>query len=250
MGNAPSNHITLWQLTPPSGDAGRRFSLSSDYMVLEHNVVDGRRVVKINDKEMHNSRKAMDNGSEHLIQHNGSTYTVKITATLVSFRYECLLNNKKLISHLERPSAVQEDLVFKVTEVEVDTTMGVLDSPTNKSGGSHFNGGATKAGEKVAVYTVEVHSKSSGCIVGQSKHRFSEFQTLYKTVRSMWGSSHLAKSIPPPPEKQMKIATNHFSEEFVERRREGLNEFMNRLGNFPGILSVPGIQEFLGTHSV
>ncbi|GMH82904.1 hypothetical protein TL16_g09421 [Triparma laevis f. inornata] len=116
----------------------------------------------------------MDNGSEHLIQHNGSTYTVKITATLVSFRYECLLNNKKLISHLERPSAIQEDLVFKVTEVEVDTTMGVLDSPTNKSGGSHFNGGATKAGEKINYCSTkhqEAHWKyhNTICIAPQKK---------------------------------------------------------------------------------
>ncbi|GMH95253.1 hypothetical protein TrST_g1351 [Triparma strigata] len=251
MGNAPPNRITVWQLVP-TGDGSRRFSLSSDYMILEHNHVDGRRVIKINDKEMHASRKAIDNGSTHDVSHNGSVYKVTIIATLASFKYECSVNGKKLTSHLERPSAVQEDLVFKVTEVEIETTMGVLDSPTSKSGDSHFNSSrsATKAGEKVAVYTVCVHSKSAGGVIGSSKHRFSDFMELYSTVRSMWGSSHLAKSIPPPPAKELKLATNHYSPEFMEKRRAGLDEFMGKLGNFPGVLTVPGIQEFLGTNSV
>ena len=60
----------------------------------------------------------MDNGSTHDIPHNGSVYKVTIIATLASFKYECSVNGKKLTSHLERPSAVQEDLVFKVTEGE------------------------------------------------------------------------------------------------------------------------------------
>ena len=51
MGNAPPNRITVWQLVP-TGDSSRRFSLSSDYIILEHNHVDGRRVIKINDEEM------------------------------------------------------------------------------------------------------------------------------------------------------------------------------------------------------
>ena len=64
------------------------------------------------------------------------------------------------------PRSFQEDLKFKVTEAEAETIMGMRDSGDSK--------GETP-GEKVAMYTIEVHSKSSGTTIGSSKHRYSEF---------------------------------------------------------------------------
>jgi len=166
MGNAPPTRLVIWQLTAPS-EAGRRFSLSGDYLCLYHNVVDGKRLIKVNEEEKHKSIKPFDNGSTHEIVHGGAKYIVTITCNLTGgFAYSCTVNGKKLSSHLERPSVVQEDLKFKVTEAEVETIMGMRDSGDSKG---------EKPGEKVAMYTIEVHSKSSGTTIGSSKHRYSEF---------------------------------------------------------------------------
>eukprot|EP00520_Triparma_pacifica_P007632 CAMPEP_0118644182 /NCGR_PEP_ID=MMETSP0785-20121206/6799_1 /TAXON_ID=91992 /ORGANISM="Bolidomonas pacifica, Strain CCMP 1866" /LENGTH=241 /DNA_ID=CAMNT_0006535917 /DNA_START=53 /DNA_END=779 /DNA_ORIENTATION=+ len=239
-----ANHLASASPRDVNENTSRRISLSSDHLCLYHNHVDGKRVIKINNKEVHSSRKGFDNGSVHNITHNGTTYVVKIRAKLTGgFEYTCSLNNKALKSHLERPAVVQEDLNFAVTGCQVDQIMG---SP------SHSGSGAPPPSkpESVGVYHVEVMSKEAGMSIANSDHRFSEFAELYETIRMMYGGTHLGKNIPAPPGKKLKISTDHLSQKFLEERRQQLDEFMKKLGSFPGIMGVPGIQSFLGFDSV
>jgi len=190
----------------------------------------------VNDKEVHRSKKPMDNGSEHEIEHNGTTYIVKIKVHFFGFKYTCTTGGKALKSHLERAAVGQDDLTFNVTEVQVEHLMG----------SEQQEGSSAKPGEKVGMYKIEVHSKQAGCVTSTSVKRYNEFVKFYQTIRMMYASTHLARNIPPPPGKSLKIATNHYSPEFLEARRVKLNEFMNRISAFPGVMSVPGLQQFLG----
>jgi hypothetical protein len=87
-------------------------------------------------------------------------------------------------------------------------------------------------------------------VISNSEKRFSDFVALYETVRMMYGGSHLAKNIPPPPGKQLKMTTDHLSQNFLDDRKEKLDNFMKKLSDFPGIMGVPGIQGFCGLDSV
>ena len=96
MGNAPATRLVIWQLTQDR-EAGRRFSLSGNYLCLYHSVVNGKRLIKVNEEEKHKSMKPFDNGSTHEIIHGGVKYTVQISAKIMGgFTYSCTVNGKKV----------------------------------------------------------------------------------------------------------------------------------------------------------
>lgn len=178
MGNQTSINLTVWELRIPSSTdstlgQGRRFSLSSDHLCLYHDTVDGIRRVTINGIEVMKKKKAIDNGSTHPITYNGNSYELKIKAGFVGFKYTLTYKGKNLPSHLERKSETQTDLTFRVVKGEIEE---------QREG--------DKKAEQAGVYSIEVHSKAGGGVVGHSKKRFSEFSELYKTGEKSWGASN------------------------------------------------------------
>ena len=63
----------------------------------------------------------------------------------------------------------------------------------------------------------------------------------------MYDKSQLKSHIPSPPGK---TAQKDLGEAFVKERCELLNQFMKKMETFPGILEIPGADEFLGLNQV
>ena len=80
-----------------------------------------------------------------------------------------------------------------------------------------------------------------------TERRFSEFYDFYMLVMSMYHNSQLKSHIPPPPGK---TAQKDLGDVFIKERCGLLNEFMKKMESFPGILEIPGCEEFLGLNQI
>ena len=196
-------------------------------VVLEHNTASGLRKITLpsrNNEVLHESTKAFDTGSVHFLQVHEKEVIVTIATNYMGFKYNLSCDGKHVQSHLEKLGAVQQDYTFSVTAHEIK--------------------------DKVVYYTVTTKSgkegPGSGEVVGTSSKRFSEFDDLFGTLQSMFGSSHLSGSIPQLPSKGIKLTDDQLAKPFIENRMQELNTFMSNLASFPGLMDVPGILEFVG----
>jgi len=196
-------------------------------MVLSHDTGNGKRKITLPAKTetLHESRKAFDTGSIHEVSTGGYSIIVSVIPNYLGFKYNLTCDGKRIPSHLERVNQVQDSMSFSVTSTAVESV----------------------AGSKVVYYVLETKSSlQGGAVVATTPHRFSDFIELQATVRSMFGSSHLSKSIPPMPGKLPKMGVDHFDVKFIEDRRTALDSYMQAIGKFPGIMDVPGFEDFLG----
>ena len=208
--------------------------------VLRHGEVSGLREISLGGKLMLTETKKMDNGSKHQIQFQDKVLHFAIKCSAFSFKYSLTIDGKEVPCHLDQVSKVQEEYDFSVTDARVvdDSTL-----PSSPGGG---------VGAKVVFYKVVVTKKgTTDTEVCTIEHRYSDFLSLYNQMKSMYKKSpNLRKVLPQPPGKDAKILTNHTEAGFVQKRKEGLNEFMTKLASFPGVLQVPGIDDWLGLNSL
>ena len=112
-----------------------------------------------------------------------------------------------------------------------------------------------KSGEGMGAYityTVNTRTslpsfRSSQCSVHR---RYSDFLALYQKLEDMY--SHLGRIVPAPPEKSVvgmtmvKLSKNEESgAPFIERRRAGLERFLNRVAKHPILRKDDSFRDFL-----
>ena len=68
------------------------WEVNCDTIMLVHNKFSGKRVILLNDKIIHSSRKLIDNGSTHIITINKNIFYLQIKEYGFGFKY--FLNSK------------------------------------------------------------------------------------------------------------------------------------------------------------
>jgi len=105
--------------------------------------------------------------------------------------------------------------------------------------------------EKYVLYSLVVKKKGTDEQVSKREARFNSFMSTYQLLKSMYKKHPTLKSnLPPIPGKDIKMMRNHTDPAFVEKRREGLNDFVTKLATFPGVLTVPGLRDWLGLNDL
>ncbi|GMI51336.1 hypothetical protein ScalyP_jg7473 [Parmales sp. scaly parma] len=211
------------------------WNLTDSQVVLRHGEVSGIREILLNNKLQLSATKKIDNGSKHQIKHQDKTLHVTISAAWGGFKYKLTVDGKEQLCHLDVVSQVQDLYKFEVVDAKV-VEEGV---------------------EKYVEYVLTVSNKKNtgqagGEEVCRVHKRYSEFYELFQQLKSLYKKSPtLSKAVPSMPGKDMKLLKNHTDPAFVAKRKDGLNEFMSKVEQFPGMMeNVPNFDDWLGLNNM
>lgn len=97
-----------------------------------------------------------------------------------------------------------------------------------------------KHGDGVNAYmSYRVKSRAGG-VEREGIRRFSDFEWLHTRLCA----THPGVIVPPLPDKNV-VEKFRFSREFIEARRRGLEQFINRAAQHPSLRSAPDLHHFL-----
>ena len=76
--------------------------------------------------------------------------------------------------------------------------------------------------------------------------RFKDFADLNSQVKQNFKGHHLRSSLPPLPEKLLKITTDHLDPAFIQDRKAKLDCFLRDLVQIPHVADMTCVKAFLG----
>lgn len=110
--------------------------------------------------------------------------------------------------------------------------------------------GVDEHGEKVVWYTIRTVKTAKGG-GGQRREvtvhrRFRDFVGVNEQIRSSFKGSHLLSSLPKPPARGLKLFSDHFSDSFIEERRNALEQYLRRMCGIPRAFQNQDLLNFVG----
>eukprot|EP00470_Lotharella_oceanica_P002321 CAMPEP_0170177864 /NCGR_PEP_ID=MMETSP0040_2-20121228/11252_1 /TAXON_ID=641309 /ORGANISM="Lotharella oceanica, Strain CCMP622" /LENGTH=276 /DNA_ID=CAMNT_0010420703 /DNA_START=30 /DNA_END=860 /DNA_ORIENTATION=+ len=187
---------------------------------LRHNNVSGRRILLLDGKEIWQSMKVMDVAENVHFEINGKQGVVKIGVDYFTYTYLCLYQGRPM------PEMTFDIMDYK--EQGYQCKIPVVNVEIVK-------------GKKVAVFRVEMTHQGQTEVF---RKRFRDFATFDDYLRGGFEGHHLLQNLPKLPPKQFTLFTNHFSKEFLEERRRGLEEYVNKLCRIPKAVANPDFVAF------
>eukprot|EP00750_Incisomonas_marina_P027879 INCI6253.1.p1 GENE.INCI6253.1~~INCI6253.1.p1 ORF type:complete len:310 (+),score=68.92 INCI6253.1:98-1027(+) len=191
-------------------------------LVLEHDCMTGRRQVYLDKKLVHNQTVFPDRSFEIFVQVDGKTGKVVVENKVLSLQvhYHFYYDGVEQVSRMFDSSCRNSlESVMKVSVPDIEVVDGV------------------------AQFVIEAASTRSTTKTRFSK-RFSDFVELHQHVQAAFAGSHLAKSVPKPPPRRFRFWSNHNDPVFLEKRRAGLDDFLNGLIVLPRIASDQYVLDF------
>jgi len=145
----------------------------------------------------------------------------------MGFTYECFIDNQKVKEATEGVAHCQE-MVFKV-RVTSATFTDEMDDP-NQSVAWYL------------VHTVRLRDGASSTV----HRRFREFAELNSQVKQNLKGHHMRETLPPLPEKPLKILTDHKDPAFIQERCRKLEQYLSALVLVPHVSKMVCIKSFVG----
>ena len=99
--------------------------------------------------------------------------------------------------------------------------------------------------KKITWYAVKTTRLSDG-IVTTVHRRFKEFAELNSQCKQNLKGNHLRSSLPPLPDKPLKITTDHSDANFINQRKIELNNFLRQLISVPHVSEMNCLKAFIG----
>ncbi len=97
----------------------------------------------------------------------------------------------------------------------------------------------------VVWYRIDSTRKSDGkgtsCL-----RRYNQFFEIYQDIKSEFAGGPLKGSLPPFPQKAMKLFQDHKENSFIEARRRRLEVYMAQIAKLPGVATNPEFLRFIG----
>lgn len=192
---------------------------------LRHHTFSGRREVLVDGEVVWEALKFLDDGDEIPVRVGGRDGTIYISVDSVDFEYALVFDGAEV---RDMVATVREhrdhDVDVSVPRVEVRKPAG--DEPQR---------------DTLVVYRLEVR-------LGERRlglwKRFSDFCELDARVRSAFAGNHLLANLPRMPARSIKWFVDHSAPDFVEARRQRLEEYIRRLVVVPKVMDLPDVQLF------
>ena len=225
-----------------SGSVAKQFQFKSDdgtthKVVLKHHTVTGELDILLDGKELLSevTDLTVGNWSEKFYE-NFPTFTVQGQSGVVkwcvgrggwgpvpsTFGYACIINGK----------SVQDDMSVRASsEKGQDLKIWIPSAEITGSG--------------VVWYRIDTKVKSTGMEVAVHR-RFSDFHFLFTSIAVYFKGSHLYNALPPPPPKGLKLFQDQTDPDFIETRRQQLENFLRRLVVVPRVAELQEVYDVLG----
>lgn len=225
-----------------SGSVAKQFQFKSNdgtthKLVLKHHTVTGELDILLDGKELLSevTDLTVGNWSEQFYQ-NFPTFNVQGQSGVVkwcvgrggwgpvpsTFGYACIVNGKAVDddSSVRGSSEKGQDLKIWIPSAEV-------------------------TGSGVVWYRIDTKVKSTEMEVAVHR-RFSDFHFLFSSIAVYFKGSHLYNALPPPPPKGFKLFQDQTDPDFIETRRQQLENFLRRLVVVPRVAELQEVYDLLG----
>lgn len=199
---------------------------------LYHDTITGVRSAMLNYEEIFgsagNSNLLMDR--PHHIQFDIDMGVVGLITIyregFFAFGYECTVNGTPLVETTQE-QVTNYDEIFKAEVVDTFTT------PDEENGST------------VAWYIVETNRLKDDTKT-KVHRRFRDFADMNSQVKQNLKGHILFGSLPPLPEKTLKILVDHNDSQFIRDRVQGLNIFLSMLLGLPQVCDMTCVKGFVG----
>eukprot|EP00944_MAST-04C_sp_MAST-4C-sp1_P015258 g15258.t1 len=238
-----SGGVTEWAfVSATSGSVAKQFQFKSSdgvnhKVVIKHHTVTGELDVLLDGKELLSqvTDLTVGNWSEQFYQNfpefsvQGHSGVVKWTVTRgdwgpvpSSFGYACIIDGKAIKddSSTRASSEKGQDIKIWIPSAEI-------------------------TGSGVVWYRIDTKIKSTGMEVAVHR-RFSDFHFLYSSIAVYFKGSHLHNALPLPPPKGFKLFQDQTDPDFIENRRQQLENFLRRLVVVPRVAELQEVYDLLG----
>ena len=226
-----------------AGEVQRTWVLSNDLVrnkrrkdrptiiLLRHNTLTGERFVSINGNVAdegyttaynHNWQGTFEidsgggggaDGDDDSTEFRSSAVTVRIRhPTMAKIYYSCAFGG----------NAIPE--LNTAIDIEAQRRHAATDAALTVSIPS-----AVKSGEEVVWYAVRTIRKEPFEVENCVHRRFRDFYWLYDQLRAAFKGNHLYDCIPEPPARSIKFLEDHLDRDFIEIRRQALENFLRVL---------------------
>ena len=203
--------------------------MHNTFATLRHSTATGKRKLKIGQETVFNDRRIIDSGSSHAFLYDKKEVLLEIRPCYHYFTYHMTYDGKNVPHHLEELKIEEIIYSFQVNTYDIDG-IGI---------------------ERKVNYMLEV--LDGGICIGSTNRQYHEFVELSYYTKCLFGSSKVANKVPKLlpnllPGKYTK--GDHFNNDFILERKNALNSFLKELGEFPCVMQIPGIYDWLGLHIV
>lgn len=199
-------------------------------LMLNYNEVQGSSGISaiIMGSQGHRIYFTLSNGKSNEVN-NG--YIEIVRDGLVSFAYKCVINGEIINEATSKVSSGER--LFDISIDDKDTMFTPDETDSNMGNG------------RVTWYLIKV-VRLSDKVTTAVHRRFRDFADLNSNIKQNFKGHHLRSSLPPLPDKTLKITTNHLDPAFIEERRMKLEIFLKLLIDIPHICDMTCAKAFLG----